>query len=111
MLGIAEIETNFDAEIIMYINSVFLTLNQLGVGPAVCYMISSKAQIWDEFFEGRLDLEAVKTYVYVKTRLVFDPPMSSFILDSLERLAIQHEWRLLAQVEPIPVEEVVLDEA
>jgi len=110
MLGIEELVTNFDAELIMYINSVFLTLNQLGVGPDVCYMISSKDQVWNDFFEGRVDLEAVKTYVYIKTRIIFDPPMSSYILDALERLAIQHEWRILTQVDPIPVEEVVVDE-
>ena len=110
MLGIEEIATNFDAEIIMYINSVFFTLNQLGVGPAVCYVLSSKDQVWNEFLEGRVDLEAVKTYVYIKTRVIFDPPTSSYILDSLERLAIQHEWRLLTQVDPIPVEAVVLNE-
>lgn len=111
MIGIEEAVTAFDAEIIMYINTVFFTLNQLGVGPSDCYMISSKDQIWNDFLEGRTDLEAVKTYMSIKIRIMFDPPSSSFILESLERLAIQHEWRILTQVDPIPVEVVVIDEA
>ena len=72
MLGIQEDYEHFDPEIIMHINSAFLILNQLGVGPDKPFMIESKMDFWDDFLpEGEIEL--IKTYVYQKVRLLFDP--------------------------------------
>ena len=100
LMGITDVDLNFDEEIIMHINSVFMTLNQLGVGPTTVFKISSREETWEDFTEGRLDLEAVKSYIYLKVRLLFDPPQNSFILDSYNKLIQEHEWRLRLQVEP-----------
>lgn len=100
LLGITDVDLNFDEEIIMHINSVFMTLNQLGVGPTTVFKISSHEETWEDFTEGRLDLEAVKSYIYLKVRLLFDPPQNSFVLDSYNKLIQEHEWRLRLQVEP-----------
>lgn len=98
MLGITEEYTPFDPELIMFINSVFTTLKQLGVGPAEGYMIEDESNTWDEFvMEG--DLEAVKSYVYLKVRLIFDPPMNSSVLSSFQEMTKELEWRMNVMVE------------
>ena len=100
LLGITDVDLNFDEEIIMHINSVFMTLNQLGVGPTTVFKISSHEETWEDFTEGRLDLEAVKSYIYLKVRLLFDPPQNSFLVNSIEKQINELEWRLQLQVEP-----------
>lgn len=108
MLGIEESYTHFDNDIIMHINTVFLTLNQLGVGPEKSFSISSEMNTWDEFFGDKsIDLQAVKTYMYLKVKMLFDPPTSSFVLDSYGRQANELEWRLNMQVENAAKEEDV----
>lgn len=96
-LGLAHDYTQFDIDIIMHINSAFLTLNQLGVGPESPLFIKDRSTLWETFMVGRLDIEAVKLYVYIKTRLVFDPPSNAFIVDAFEKQAAELEWRLSAQ--------------
>jgi hypothetical protein len=73
MLGIEDEYTHFDFDIIININSVLMTLNQLGVGPVVCFSITGKDELWTDFLGDSIDLDAVKTYVYLKVRLLFDP--------------------------------------
>ena len=99
LLGIDEADLNFDQELIMHINSVFMVLNQLGVGPVGGFKISSNEETWTDFVGARLDLESVKSYIYLKVRLLFDPPQNSFLIDSISNQIDEHEWRLLAQVE------------
>ena len=99
MLGIDIDCTHFDTEIILNINSVFMVLNQLGVGPETGFIISDNTETWSDLLGERIDLEAVKTYIYLKVRLLFDPPSSSFVLDSIDRQITQFEWRLNAQAE------------
>ena len=82
LLGIDEADLNFDQELIMHINSVFMVLNQLGVGPVGGFKISSNEEVWTDFVGTRLDLESVKSYIYLKVRLLFDPPQNSFLIDS-----------------------------
>lgn len=98
LLGIEEEYTHFDTDIIMHINTVFMTLQQLGVGPKNGFTITDKESTWNEFF-GPEQLEAAKTYVYLKVRLLFDPPSNSFLVDALERHAKEIEWRLQVQAE------------
>ena len=94
LLGITEEYTHFDADIIMHINSVFMVLNQLGVGPAKCFRITGDAEIWDDFLLDKLDLESVKSYIHLKVKLLFDPPLSSSVMEATNRLIGEFEWRL-----------------
>ena len=100
LLGIDEADLNFDQELIMHINSVFMVLNQLGVGPVGGFKISSNEEVWTDFVSTRLDLESVKSYIYLKVRLLFDPPQNSFLVGSIEKQIEEQEWRLQVQVEP-----------
>lgn len=98
-LGIDAEDTNFDLDIITHINSVLMILNQLGVGPSDGFYISDKSSTWNELLNGRSDLEGVKTYIYMKVKLVFDPPMSSAVLECLNRMTSEYECRLRDQAE------------
>lgn len=109
MLGIEENYTQFDPDIIMHINSVLFILNQIGVGPETCFSIVDNVKTWTDFLGDRVDLEAVKTFVYLKVRLLFDPPTTTAVLAAMERQAAEMEWRLNVQVEePPPI--IVVDE-
>ena len=76
-----------------------MTLNQLGVGPGAPAFIGSDMDTWDKILGDITNLEAVKTYIYLKGRLLFDPPTSSFVVDSMNRQASELEWRLNVQAE------------
>ena len=99
LLGFEEDYTAFDADIMMYINSAFMSLHQLGVGPAAGYVLSSGLETWPEFFGTYTDLQGVKTYIYLKVRLVFDPPSTSFVIDAIQKQIAELEWRLNIQAE------------
>lgn len=99
LLGIEEDYVHFDADIIMHINSVLAILNQLGVGPSEGYSIKDANATWDEFITNSAKLELVKTYVYLKVRLMFDPPSSSSAIDSMKQLISELEFRIIVAVE------------
>ena len=94
LLGIEEEYTQFDADIIMHINTVFLNLTQLGVGPSEGFLIEDDAAIWEDFIGDSSQLQAVKTYMYLKVKLLFDPPLSSSVTESMNRMIAELEWRL-----------------
>lgn len=95
LLGISEDYEHFDADITMHINSVLMILTQLGVGPEEGFSIRDKAATWTDFLgEDTALLEGVRSYVYMKVRLMFDPPTSSAAIESITRLANEFEWRL-----------------
>lgn len=94
LLGIAEEYTHFDEDIIRHINSVFMVLNQLGVGPAEGFRIEDDSAIWEEYISSDDNLEAVVTYVHQRVKLLFDPPLTSAVLDSANRTVSELEWRL-----------------
>lgn len=94
LLGIPEDHEHFDADLIIHINSVFLILTQLGVGPSEGFTISDKTARWDEFLPDEKNLEAVKSYMYMKVRLLFDPPLSSAVMECMNRTISELEWRL-----------------
>lgn len=102
LIGPTEDDTSFDVDIIMHINSAFFRLNQLGVGPSEGFSITDKTQTWEEFLVARKDLEAVKSYVYQKVRLVFDPPQSSFLVEALKESIKEFEWTINVQAEGGP---------
>lgn len=101
LLGIPAEQENFDTDIIMHINSVFAVLHQLGVGPSECYRIVDDGALWEEFTVDNLNIENVRTYMYLKVRLLFDPPLSSSVLAAMERTASEYEWRLQVEAETI----------
>ena len=100
MLGITEEYDHFDADIIMHINSVFMILNQLGVGPAEGFRIEDELAIWDDFVDEDENLDAVKSYMHLKVKLLFDPPSSSTVMQSMNQLISELEWRLHMAVDP-----------
>ena len=101
LLGIAEEYEHFDQDIIMHINSVFMILRQLGVGPSKGFMITDSSAAWSDFLpENEIMLESVKTYIYMKVKLMFDPPTSSAIMESMNRMIGELEWRLNVAVDP-----------
>lgn len=103
LLGIEEEYEHFDVDIIMHINSVFMILNDLGVGPAEGFSIQDKTKTWTNYLGADLKLEAVKTYVYLKVRLIFDPPLNAFVVESMNKQITEFEWRLNARVMEAPV--------
>ena len=96
LLGIDLNDTSFDKELIMHINGALMIINQLGVGPEF-YSITDKNNVWEEFTQGRKDLEIIKSFVYLKVRLMFDPPQNSFLVDSIEKQISEYEWRITVQ--------------
>ena len=99
LLGIPTEETAFDSDIIMHINSVFMILNQLGIGPTNGFTISDDYALWSDFIPDGQNLELVKSYMYMKVRLLFDPPTNSSVLTSMEKTINEFEWRLNVQAE------------
>lgn len=102
MLGIDEEYTHFDADIIMHINSVLMTLTQLGVGPSEGFAIEDDTSTWIDFIPQitTAQLHAVKSYIYMKVKLMFDPPLSSSVIESMNRQIAELEWRLNVAVDP-----------
>ena len=98
LLGLTDTYTPFDADIIMHINTVFMTLHQLGVGPSVGFKIEDDIAVWTDYLSDSILLEAAKSYVYMKVKLMFDPPSSSFVIESYKTLCSELEWRLTEQV-------------
>lgn len=94
LLGIPENYEHFDQDIIIHINSVFMILNQLGVGPTEEFTITDKTAVWSDFISDNKKFESVKTYVYMKVRLLFDPPLSSAVMDCINKVISEMEWRL-----------------
>ena len=97
-LGIEEDVTAWDADLVMFINGVFGTLYQLGVGPDQPFTISDESAEWSEF-TTRDDIEMVKSYMYLKVRLLFDPPTTTTMYQALDTSAKELEWRLNVAVD------------
>lgn len=113
ILGIADSYTAFDLDIITHINTTLSTLNQLGIGPIAGFAIEDNAAVWTDFGLPLNQLSMVRTYVYLKVRLLFDPPGTSFLIEAMNKQIAEHEWRLSSFREdliPIPVVPVVIYE-
>lgn len=99
LLGAGNID-GFDNDILMHINSVLLVLRQLGIGPSAGLTID-KDTVWSDLLEGKDDmLQAVKSYIYLKVRLNFDPPTSGSVMQAMKDLIAEYEWRLNVAVDP-----------
>lgn len=100
LLGITEEYTHFDADVLMHINMAFMVLYQLGVGPSTPFSIEDASATWSDFLGDSTDLAGVKTYIYQKVKLVFDPPQSSAAITALKESIAELEWRLNVTVDP-----------
>jgi len=103
LLGLNDGVTVFDTDIVIHINTVFANLAQMGVGPRnaegknIGFKISSGNEVWGDFTSNDILIENVKTYVYIKVKMVFDPPTSSALIDAYNAQAKELEWRLYTQ--------------
>ena len=95
MVGASIYDNSFDVNIVIAINSALAVLSDIGISEAdnVCLEIGDTVT-WDELLEGRTDIEYIKTYIYLKVKMLFDPPSSSALLDAYNRQISEFEWRL-----------------
>lgn len=94
ILGLDADYTPFDLDVITHINAAFSILNQLGVGPVDGFMIEDDTAVWGDFVVPNNQLHLVKTYVYLKTRILFDPPATSYLIEATNQQIKEYEWRL-----------------
>lgn len=99
MVGLAESDPSFDIDVMMHINTVLSVLTQVGIGPEEGFMIEGSDETWDAFVGADKRLNLVKTYVSLRVRLLFDPPATSFVIQSMEKQIAELEWRLNVQRE------------
>lgn len=99
VLSIPIDDTAFDQDVIFHINSVFSTLNQLGVGPEQGFSIEDKNPTWSTFLGTNKRLNNVKSYMYLRVRLLFDPPTLGYVLDAMKQQITEQEWRLNVTME------------
>lgn len=94
VLGIPPEHTAFDIDVAMHINSTLSTLHQLGVGPEEGFEVTGSDETWSAFVNDVTLVNLVKTYVYLKVKLIFDPPPTSFGIAAAERQITEHESRI-----------------
>lgn len=114
ILGLADNYTAFDLDVITHINGAFSILEQLGVGPTEGFMIDDDRDEWRDYDVPQNQLNLIKTYIFLKVRLLFDPPTSSFLIDATNKQLAEYEWRigtwrewLLNPTDPMTEEETV----
>lgn len=100
LLGIEASYTHFDTDITVHINTVLMVLTQLGVGPQDGFFIEDDSATWEEFIPG-VPYESVKSYVYLKVKLLFDPPLGTAVIEAINRQISELEWRLQVQADPV----------
>jgi hypothetical protein len=106
LLGLDGDDTAFDTDVIIHINSAFSNLYQLGVGTSTPFSISNASSVWSDFLGESSEIESVKTYIYFRVKLAFDPPQNSFLVESINKQITELEWRLNIQSDiPAVVEE------
>lgn len=98
MLGFDAEYTAFDLDILTHINSTFFTLQQIGIGPAKGFVITDRDATWGSYLAGD-DISAVKSYMFLKVRMMFDPPTTSFANEAIKNQITELEWRLNVQSE------------
>lgn len=117
ILGLADTYTAFDLDVITHINSAFSILDQLGVGPEGGFIVESDREEWSDFEVPQNQLNLIKTYVYLRVRMLFDPPTTSFLIEAMNKQLQEYEWRIgtfrewmLDPTDPMVEEEPVLYE-
>lgn len=99
LLGITEEDDSYDVDVITHINTYLFRLKQLNIGPKDGFSISDDGPTWADFLGEQKDYSAVKTYVYLKVKLVFDPPLSASVLEAMKEQAKELEWELNSEAE------------
>lgn len=110
VLGLETDNTDFDVDVIMHINSVFSILHQLGIGPIEGFTIEGADELWADFLADVEPLNMVKTYVYLRVRMIFDPPITSFGIEAMNnqideltsRISVHREYELSLVPEVTP---------
>lgn len=100
MLGLTEEYTSFDPDIIMHINSVFMILNQIGVGPEEGFYIEDETKTWFNYNKNLKELQIIKSYMFLRVRLLFDPPANSAVMECMKQQINEFEFRLNLAVDP-----------
>lgn len=101
LLGIQPEYDHFDQDLIIHINSCFATLHQLHVGTEDPFVITGDGEAWGEFIQGELNIQSVKTYIYLKVKILFDSSsMGAATLEAYQQMANEYEWRLNVAVDP-----------
>lgn len=103
LLGIEKDYTHFDTDIIIHINSAISTLSQIDAGLSKGFSITGNTETWKELIGERGDMEFIKSYIYLKVRLVFDPPSSSAVIDAIKQQISELEWRIQVATDPVSV--------
>ena len=104
LIGITSECTDFDANIMVHINSAIMRLRQLGIGPQRGFSVRDASTTWNEYIDD-IDLyEAVKDYIHLKVKIVFDPPTSSYVLEAMNKKIKELEWVLQTEKEEIEKE-------
>lgn len=107
ILGLADEYEAFDLDIITHINSAFAILNQIGVGPIDAFTIEDDTAIWADLGLPQDQMNLVRTYIFLRVRMLFDPPTTSFLIDAVNKQIEEYETRLSYLREnaiPLPVE-------
>lgn len=99
MLGLEPEYTPFDTDIIVLINSSLMRLHQLGIGPKDGFHITDDSQTWSDFVGDRQDLNSIQEFIFIKVKLVFDPPSTSFVISAYNDRANELEWCLMVEKE------------
>ena len=94
MLGIHEEIEDFDMDLIVFINSALAELNQLGIGPKDGFQISGKEETWKQLYNGRKIFNDIKTYIFLKVKVIFDPPQVASLNSAYENQLKEVTWRL-----------------
>ena len=106
-MGIGESDISFDQDIIIHINTVFFILDQLGVNSGSKFSIDDKEALWSEYLTADQSLSIIKTYMYLKVRLIFDPPLSGSLVEVMKAQIAEYEFRIMIYVDPkLEIEEV-----
>jgi hypothetical protein len=106
LLGIDPDNTDFDDDIKIHINSVIPNLSQMGIGPKIGFIVKSVDDTWSDYIDSStINLEGVKTYIYLKIKLIFDPPTNSTTIDAINKNLSELEWRMMLSVETNNLEE------
>lgn len=104
LLGISEDYDYFDSDLIMHINTVFTTLTQLGVGPNEGFSIEDESAKWEDFLPDERMIHSVKSYMFMKVKLMFDPPLSTGVIECIKEQIKELEWRLQVIVDSTIIE-------
>ena len=114
ILGLADNYTPFDLDVITHINAAFSILDQLGVGPEGGFVIDDETELWSDYDVPANQLHLIKTYIFLKVRLLFDPPTTSFLIEATTNQLREYEWRLNTfrewALDPVdPMDEIVVE--